>query len=96
MAIERKRKGLLLAADDLVKGQLVAIHHWRSGRDWGLGIAHQVLAINLPFLVAQPLHDPKAGPVTLDIRRVRLMPVTAEFAEAQKFSQPPPEDEVPF
>ncbi len=93
---DRRRNGLLLAADDLQQGLLVTIHHWRDGREWGLGVAHRILVVNLPYLVVQPLHDPKAGPVTLDVRRVRLMPISDDFAKAQKNSGPQPEEEIPF
>ena len=96
MATERKRKGLLLAPDDLVKDRLVTIHHWRDGREWGLGVAQRILVVNLPYLVVQPLNDAKAGPVTLDVRRVRLMGVSSEFAAAQNNSGPQPEQEIPF
>ena len=97
---DRRRNGLLLAADDLHQGQLVTIHHWRDRREWGMGVALRVEAINLPYLVVQPLNDTEARPVILDLRRLRLMRVSEEYARAQASGSstpaPAPTDDIPF
>ena len=62
----------------------------------GMGVAHRVKAINLPYLVAVPLHDPKARPIVYDVRRLRLMEVSAEFARAQEGMADLNDDGIPF
>jgi hypothetical protein len=97
---DRRRNGLLLAADDLQRGQLVTIHHWRDRREWGMGVALRVEAINLPYLVVQPLNEAEARPAILDLRRMRLMRVSEEYARAQASGSPAPApvstDDIPF
>ncbi len=97
---QRRRNGLILAADDLQKGLLVTIHHWRDRREWGMGVALRIDAINLPYVVAQPLNDAEARAAILDLRRLRLMRVTEEFARAQANGSsapaPAPMDDIPF
>jgi hypothetical protein len=97
---DRRQKGLILAADDLQKGLLVTIHHWRDRREWGMGVALRIDAINLPYVVAQPLNEAEARPAILDLRRLRLMPVSEEFARAQANGSttpaPAPLDDIPF
>ncbi len=90
MKKDRRRNGLLLAVDDLQKGLLVTIHHWRDRREWGMGVALRIDAINLPYLVAQPLNDAEARPAILDLRRIRLMRISEEFARARRPAPPPP------
>jgi hypothetical protein len=96
----KRRKGIILAADDLRPGLLIAIHHWRDGREYQLGIAHRLRVIQLPYVVAQPLHNPDAKPVTLDVRKVRFMAVSEDYAQAQGQGTeiPPahPDSEIPF
>lgn len=100
MKKDRRRNGLLLAPDDLQQGLLVTIHHWRDRREWGMGVALRIEAINLPYLVVQPLNDAEARPVILDLRRMRLMRVSEEFARAQASGSPAPvpapTDDIPF
>ncbi|MGH7170675.1 MAG: hypothetical protein ACRELG_10390 [Gemmataceae bacterium] len=100
MKKNRRRNGLLVAADDLQPGLLVTIHHWRDRREWGMGVALRIEAINLPYLVAQPLNDAEARPAILDLRRMRLMRITEEFARAQATGTtapaPAPMDDIPF
>jgi hypothetical protein len=94
-----RHSGLLLAADDLQQGQLLTIHHWRDGREWGMGVAFRLEAVNLPYLVVRPLNDADARPAILDLRRVRLMRITEEFARAQAGAASPapsPTDDIPF
>jgi hypothetical protein len=97
---DRRRNGLLLAVDDVQVGQLVTIHHWRDRREWGMGVALRIEAINLPYLVAQPLNEPEARPAILDLRRLRLMRISEEFARAQANGSttpaPAPLDDIPF
>lgn len=79
----KRRKGLLLAADDLEVGRLVAIHHGtRQYRDF-CGASLQITAINLPFVVARLLPRPEISPLTLNVRDCVFMPVSEEFAAAQ-------------
>jgi hypothetical protein len=97
---DRRRNGLILAADDLQRGLLVTIHHWRDRREWGMGVAMRISAINLPYVVAQPLNDAEARPAILDLRRIRLMRISEEFALAQANGStapaPAPLDDIPF
>jgi hypothetical protein len=98
---QRRRNGLILAADDLQKGLLVTIHHWRDRREWGMGVALRIDAINLPYVVAQPLNETEARPAILDLRRLRLMRISEEFARAQANNgssapAPAPMDDIPF
>jgi hypothetical protein len=96
---DRRRNGLLLAADDLHAGALLTIHHWRDGREWGLGVAFRLDAINLPYLVVRPLNDAEARPAILDLRRVRLMRISEEYARAQAGAAnpaPASTDDIPF
>jgi hypothetical protein len=79
----RKRKGLLLAPDDLTVGKYIAIHSLKgSSRPWPyFGHASEVMAINLPFVVVRPVGD--HDPATVDVRNVNLMPVTDDYVRAQ-------------
>jgi hypothetical protein len=84
----KRRKGLLLAADDLQVGQLVAIHHGtRQYRDFR-GASLQITAINLPFVVARMVPRPDLPPFTLNVRDCVFMPVSEEFAAAQAQQTP--------
>ncbi len=100
-----KKKGLLLQADDLEVGRLVTIHHWRDRRSCGLGHAYRLKALNLPYVVVQPLGGENRRPIILDLRQVCLMPISEEFADAQALTPPassPPEpsalgdEDIPF
>jgi len=83
-----RRKGLLLAADDLQVGKLVAIHHGtRQYRDF-CGAILQITAINLPFVVARMVPRPDLPPFTLNVRDCVFMPVSEEFAAAQAQQTP--------
>ena len=96
----RRRNGLIVVADDLHNGLLVTIHHWRDRREWGMGVALRIEAINLPYVVAQPLNDAEARPAILDLRRLRLMRISEEFARAQTSGSTTPApaatDDIPF
>jgi hypothetical protein len=86
--------------DDLQRGLLVTIHHWRDRREWGMGVALRVEAINLPYVVVQPLNEAEARPAILDMRRLRLMRVSEEYVRAQTSGSPAPvpapTDDIPF
>lgn len=83
-----KNKGLLLAADDLEIGRLVAIHHGsRQYRDLR-GASLQITAINLPFVVARLVPRPDIPPLTLNVRDCVFMPVTEDYAAAQAQQTP--------
>jgi hypothetical protein len=78
-----KRRGLLLAPDDLTVGKYVAIHS-AKGSNVSLafsGVASEVMAINLPFVVLRPGYS--EGTITEDVRHVNLMAVTDDFVRAQ-------------
>jgi hypothetical protein len=86
---KQKRKGLLLAPDDLVVGKFIAVH---SAKRWNeplaiAGVASEVMAINLPFVVVRPVVG--YGTETLDVRHLNLMPVTDDFVRAQQAPQQP-------
>ena len=86
---KRKRKGLLLAPDDLTVGKYVAIHSIKGLRSVNgsneslpfFGDAAVITAINLPFVVARLVASNNI--VTLDVRHINLMPVTDDFVRAQ-------------
>ena len=100
MKKDRRHTGMILAADDLQPGLLVTIHNWRDRREWGMGVALRIDAINLPYIVAQPLNDAEARTAILDLRRLRLMRVSEEFARAQANGSTAPAparlDDIPF
>lgn len=80
---KRKRNGLLLAPDDLEVGKFVAVHSVK-GSDQPLpffGIASEIRAIDLPFVVVKPVSSNETA--TVDVRYLNLMPVTDEFVQAQ-------------
>ena len=83
--MKRKRRGLLLQADDLDVGRWVAIHHWRHQPDCNQGLGHALIikAINLPFVVVQPHGEPQYEPAILDVREAAFMFVTQDFVNAQ-------------
>ena len=85
---KRKRKGLLLAPDDLTVGRFVAVHS-AKGSNVQLafaGIASEVMAVNLPFVVLRPAAGQET--VTFDVRYYNLMAVTDHFVRAQAPQQP--------
>lgn len=81
--LNRRKKGLLLAADDLEVGKYVAVHSAKESNDPlpFFGVAAEVRAINLPFVVVQPVGCKDTA--TVDVRYLNLMPVTEEFVRAQ-------------
>ncbi|VTR97758.1 hypothetical protein [Tuwongella immobilis] len=100
----RNSRGALLTADDLTVGGLVTVHHWkRTARasmamaqraDSGMGTAYRIQAIDLPYLVVQPVGQTSTS--VLDIRLVSLMRISESFAQAQIASQgvKPPQDPI--
>lgn len=81
--LNHKKKGLLLAVDDLEVGKYVAIHSVKGSNQAFpfLGHAGVIRAINLPFVVVKPVGNPELD--TLDVRYLNLMPVTDDFVRAQ-------------
>jgi hypothetical protein len=79
----KKRKGLFLYPDDLEVGKYVAVHSVKGSNDPMpfFGVASEVRAINLPFMVVQPVGSKDTA--TVDVRYLNFMPVTKEFVEAQ-------------
>jgi hypothetical protein len=85
---KRKRKGLLLAPDDLTVGKYIAIHSLKgvivtevAGPLALFGDAAVITAISLPFVVARFVVSNTVA--TLDVRHLNLMPVTDDFVRAQ-------------
>ena len=81
--LNHKKKGLLLAVDDLEVGKYVAIHSVKGSNQAFpfFGHAGVIRAINLPFVVVKPVGNPELD--TLDVRYLNLMPVTDDFVRAQ-------------
>lgn len=80
---KRRRNGLLLAPDDLEVGKFIAVHSVKDS-DQPLpffGIASEIRAIDLPFVVVKPVGNHETA--TIDVRYLNLMPVTQEFVQAQ-------------
>ena len=77
-----KRKGLLLAPDDLMVGQFIAVHSLKGSSQPMpyFGHASEVMAINLPFVVVRSVGV--NAPATVDVRYVNLMPVTDDYVRA--------------
>src|SRR4051812_1566926 len=104
---KREQPGVLLQPDDLAVGQLVTVHHWLDARGCaprgpaalscaGMGVAHRVKAINLPYLGVVPLPARRARPIVFDVRRLRLMEVSADFARAQEGMVDTSDEGIPF
>jgi hypothetical protein len=84
-AVKDIKKGIILAADDLEPGQLIAVYNIKQNPNDPAGILGQALivkAINLPFVVAESYVSHEI--LTLDDRFLNFMRVTKKFAEAQK------------
>jgi len=80
---KRKRSSLLLAPDDLEVGKFIAVHSVK-GSDQPLpffGIASEIKAIDLPFVVVKPVSGNETA--TIDVRYLNLMRVSEEFVLAQ-------------
>jgi len=86
----KKRKGMLLYVDDLNVGDYIAVHSMKGDPNHKeiLGIALKVKAVELPFVLGQPVMNSKHPPVTLDVRYMDLMRVSEEYARAQASSDP--------
>ena len=84
-----RKTGLLLSPDDLTKGQHYAVVGCKC-HDNPIpvaGLAFEVKAINLPFIVGKLVSDPQAASVTLDTRFLTFMRVDDEYVEAQRPNQ---------
>jgi hypothetical protein len=101
----KKHRGLFLHPDDMEVGQICAVHSMKLHNNPSpiFGEALQITAIQLPFVLAQPLAYALQPPVTLDVRYMNMMPVSNEYADAQKKNrgpedltknEPPPEQEA--
>ena len=86
-SVHPKRRGVLLAEDDLEVGQHVCVYGLKRALNESapiLGQALEVKAICLPYFVGQLLSDASRPTLTLDCRFLRLMRVTKEFVAAQE------------
>lgn len=81
---KEERIGLIVREDDLEVGQLLCVHSIKgeAGATSIMGQPLKVKAICLPFLVAEFLLNNE--PLTLDVRYLKFMRITEEFAAAQK------------
>lgn len=87
--MKRKKRGLLICADDLAANTICTIHDGDEMYKFLLGDAMRIKAINLPFVVVKLLSRSDAPPITLDVRMCNLMPVTEDFVAAQASEQTP-------
>jgi len=85
---ETSRKGMIVQEDDLVVGQLLCVHSIKGTDDAApiMGQSMIVTAICLPYFTAKLLASNEL--LTLDVRFLRMMAVTAEFAKSQKQDLP--------
>lgn len=77
---------LLKSVDDLDPKNYYAVYGLRDCPDETMpfaGLAFQIVAMNLPFIVVKFVHDNFAPPITLDTRQLLLMQVDDEYAKAQ-------------
>ena len=84
-----RKTGLILSPDDLTVGEYFAVVGCKC-HDNPVpigGMAFEVKAINLPYLVGKLVCDPQAPTVTLDARFLNFMRVDEAFVEAQKPNQ---------
>ncbi len=87
-----KKRGIVLAEDDLEVGQRVCVYSLKRSPDESapiLGQALEVKAICLPYIVGRLLSDPAKPILTLDCRFLHLMRVTKEFVAAQEAAPSP-------
>lgn len=86
--VEPKRNvpGTILAEDDMEVGQYVCIYNLKNNNECApiMGQALHILALCLPYIVAQILSDPALPVVTVDCRYLNFMRVTPEFVKAQQ------------
>lgn len=83
-------KSLYVECDDLTVGEYYAVVGCKA-HDSPLpiaGLAFQVKAINMPFLVGKLVMDPAHAPITLDLRFLHLMRCSTEFVTAQMPQMP--------
>lgn len=85
---ETPRKGMFIHEDDLTVGQLLCVHSIKGSNDAApiMGQAMKVTAVCLPYFLAKLVTNNEL--LTLDVRWLRMMVVTPEFAAAQKNSPP--------
>jgi hypothetical protein len=83
------RSGTLLMEDDLEAGQLICVHSIKGTTDAApiMGQSLTITSVCLPYFTAILYADPDEL-LTLDVRYLRLMKVTEEFAKAQKRMKP--------
>lgn len=82
---ETPRKGTFVHEDDLEVGQLLCVHSIKGCNDAApiMGQSLVVTSVCLPYFTATLYTNPQEL-LTLDVRFLRMMKVTKEFAEAQK------------
>jgi hypothetical protein len=82
---KKRRRGLILAPDDLEVGSHYMVYGLVGDPDAPLsasGQPFQVKAINLPFVLGRWVADPLGPPVTVDVRLVLLMRASDDYVRA--------------
>jgi hypothetical protein len=88
--LESPRKGgIFLMEDDLEAGQLICVHSIKCTNDAApiMGQSLTITSVCLPYFTATIYADPNEL-LTLDVRYLRLMKVTEDFAKAQLRMKP--------
>ena len=86
-----RRKGLVVHPDDLEVGQSYAVYGLKGGPAEPVpvaGMAFELQAMNLPFLVGKLAADSAHPPLTFDTRFLTFMKVTEEYVQAQRPEMP--------
>lgn len=90
-ARKKHHQGLIVWPDDLEVGQHYAVLGLKHQNNEGVqiaGMAFQLKALALPFVVGKLECDPTHGPVTFDSRVLTFMRVPAEYVQAQRPDSP--------
>lgn len=84
---QTRRRGTVVQADDLEIGEFYAVYGLKRDSDEPVqisGMAFELLAMNLPFIVGKLAYDPAHPPLTFDTRFMTFMRVTPEYVQAQR------------
>ncbi len=86
---QSRRKGLIVAADDLTVGEWYACYGLKNDLEQPVqvaGMAFRIVAMNLPFIVGRLASDP-VHPLTFDSRFLTFMRVSEDYVAAQRQEQ---------
>jgi hypothetical protein len=87
------RKGLIVQPDDLELRRFYAVYGTKVGPEQPVpvaGMAFELLAVNLPFVVGKLTADPTHPPLTLDVRYLTFMRVSDDYVQAQRTAEDAP------